>query len=208
MRVCQNPLLGGVAEAMKRERIAEIVARYEGMTQIFVLCVDRDGEAGRRRRLDHLQEEFGDGRVFVAENAWEELETWVLAGIDLPKGWRWADVRAANDVKERYFDVLARDRGVADGPGGGRKVLGKRQRIGFRGFAGGASRISIACPGGWKKLRRPECRKAVFTFARGYRNPTRVPSVPRARRRVNAAAACGPAHRLGCMATARGRCGR
>ena len=125
VRVCQDPLLGGVAEAMKRERIAEIVARYEGMTQIFVLCVDRDGSEGRRRGLERLEEEFGDGRVFVAENAWEELETWVLAGIDLRKDWRWADVRAEIHVKEEYFDVLAMDRGVADGPGGGRKALGE-----------------------------------------------------------------------------------
>ena len=125
VRVCQDPLLGGVGEALKRERIAEIVARYEGMTHIFVLCVDRDGEEGRRRRLDRLEEEFGDGRAFVAENAWEELETWVLAGIDLPGDWSWAEVRAERDVKERYFDVLARDRGVADGPGGGRKALGR-----------------------------------------------------------------------------------
>lgn len=125
VRVCQDPLLGGVGEALKRERIAEIVARYEGMTQIFVLCVDRDGDEGRRRRLDRLEEEFGDGRAFVAENAWEELETWVLAGIDLPGDWRWADVRAEIHVKERYFEVLARNRGVADGPGGGRKALGE-----------------------------------------------------------------------------------
>ena len=125
VRVCQDPLLGGVGEALKRERIAEIVARYEGMTHIFVLCVDRDGEEGRRRRLDRLEEEFGDGRAFVAENAWEELETWVLAGIDLPGDWSWAEVRAERDVKEQYFDVLARDRGVADGPGGGRKALGE-----------------------------------------------------------------------------------
>ena len=125
VRVCQDPLLGGVGEALKRERIAEIVARYEGMTQIFVLCVDRDGDEGRRRRLDRLEEEFGDGRAFVAENAWEELETWVLAGIDLPGDWSWADVRAEIHVKERYFEVLARNRGVADGPGGGRKALGE-----------------------------------------------------------------------------------
>ena len=125
VRVCQDPLLGGVGEALKRERIAEIVARYEGMTQIFVLCVDRDGDEGRRRRLNGLEETFGDGRAFVAENAWEELETWVLAGIDLPGVWHWADVRAEIHVKERYFDVLARSRGVADGPGGGRKALGE-----------------------------------------------------------------------------------
>ena len=125
VRVCQDPLLGGVAEAMNLERIAEIVARYEGMTQIFVLCVDRDGNEGRRRRLDDFEQEFGNNRVFIAENAWEELETWVLAGIDLPKNWGWANVRAEIHVKERYFDVLAERRGVADGPGGGRKALGE-----------------------------------------------------------------------------------
>ena len=61
--------------------------------------------------------------MFFAENAWEELETWVLAGLRLPKKWQWADVRAEISVKERYFDVLARRRGVADAPGGGRKPL-------------------------------------------------------------------------------------
>ena len=34
-------------------------------------------------------------------------------------------VRAEIQVKERYFDVLAHERGVADGPGGGRKALGE-----------------------------------------------------------------------------------
>jgi hypothetical protein len=28
-------------------------------------------------------------------------------------------------VKERYFEPLARERGVIDGPGGGRKTLGE-----------------------------------------------------------------------------------
>ena len=125
IRVCQDPLLGGIGEAMKAERIAEIVSRYEGMTHIFILCVDRDGEVGRRQGLDSLEGEFGSDRTFVAENAWEELETWALAGLDLPKGWRWADVRAEVHVKERYFEPLAAQRGVADGPGGGREALGK-----------------------------------------------------------------------------------
>ena len=85
IRVCQDPLLGGIGEAMKAERIAEIVNRYDGMIQIFILCVDRDGKVGRRKGLDSIEGEFGDGRIFVAENAWEELETWVLAGLDLPE---------------------------------------------------------------------------------------------------------------------------
>ena len=125
VQVCQDPLLGGVREALKPDLLAEIVERYAGMTDLFILCVDRDGETGRRQRLDQIEAEMGSGRAFLAENAWEELETWVLAGLDLLTGWTWADVRAELHVKERFFDVLAQERGVADGPGGGRKRLGE-----------------------------------------------------------------------------------
>ena len=125
VRVCQDPLLGGIGEATKSERIAEIVERYDGMTDVFVLCVDRDGERGRRRRLRDIEKKFGSDRDFLAENAWEELETWVLAGLVLPSGWRWTDVCVEVQVKEEYFDELAELRSVADGPGGGRKALGK-----------------------------------------------------------------------------------
>ena len=123
VRVCQNPLLGGVGEALKPARLREIVERYEGMYAVFILCVDRDGKTGRRQRLDQIESEFGVGRTFFAENAWEEVETWVLAGLDLPRGWRWSAVRAEVDVKETYFEPLVRQRGVAEGPGGGRKAL-------------------------------------------------------------------------------------
>ena len=128
VRVCQDPLLGGVGEALKRERIAEIVARYEGMTHVFVLCIDRDGDEGRRQRLDGLEAEFGDGRTFVAENAWEELETWVLAGLDLRRDWNWADVRA----ERRQGTVL---RCPGKGPRGGRRPRRRPQGAGGRGSA-------------------------------------------------------------------------
>lgn len=124
--ICRDPLLGGVGEALKSERLAEVVAQHGGMTDILILCVDRDGEIGRRQRLDQIEEEFGGDRIFLAENAWEELETWSLAGLDLPPNWRWQDVRAEVQVKERYFDELARIRNVADTPGGGRKPLGEQ----------------------------------------------------------------------------------
>ena len=124
IRVCQDPLLGGVGEALKSERVREVVDQHGGMTDIFILCVDRDGDQGRRARLDAIEAEFGDSGLFLAENAWEELETWILAGLDLPIDWAWAVVRGEIHVKEQYFDVLARERGVADGPGGGRKALG------------------------------------------------------------------------------------
>ncbi len=123
VRICQEPLLGGIGKALKTERIAAVVKKHEGMTDIFILCVDRDGDTNRRQRLDSLEREFG--RTFFAENAWEELETWLLAGMDLPKGWRWQDVRAEVSVKENYFNPLAKQRDVASTPGEGREVLGE-----------------------------------------------------------------------------------
>jgi hypothetical protein len=122
VRVCMAPLLQGVSEAMKFDRLTDIVDRYP-MVDLFILWVDRDGNKGRRHQLDSLEKRIVTSARFLAVNAWEEIETWVLAGIDLPAKWRWNDVRAEISVKERYFEPLARERGVADGPGGGRKIL-------------------------------------------------------------------------------------
>ena len=36
-----------------------------------------------------LEAEFSCIQTFFAENAWEELETWILAGLSLPNDWRW-----------------------------------------------------------------------------------------------------------------------
>ena len=125
VEICRAPLLGGVDEALKSSRMAEVMNRHGGMFDILVLCVDRDGNLGRHLRLRQMERQFGTHRrAFLAENAWEELETWVLAGLALPSGWRWADVRAEVQVKERYFDPVARQRGVSDTPGEGRKLLG------------------------------------------------------------------------------------
>ena len=123
--ICRDPLLGGVGEALKSERIASILEKYGGMIDIFILCVDRDGQVGRRQRLDQIESEFQPKCVFLSENAWEEIETWVLAGLDLPGEWRWQVVRKEVHVKEQYFEPLANQRGLADSLGGGRKVLGE-----------------------------------------------------------------------------------
>ena len=119
--ICQDPLLGGIGESLKLERMEEILEDYSGMIDIFILCVDRGGVIVRRTQLDRI-EEIADN--FFAENAWEEVETWVLAGLDdLPPSWSWRTVRAEISVKEVYFEELARMRGVEDEPGGGRKAL-------------------------------------------------------------------------------------
>ena len=123
--ICYNPRFRGIAEALTSESLSRIVHRYRGTVDIFLLCVDRDGVVGRRQRLDQIEREFGSRCIFIAENAWEEIETWVLAGVDLPSDWRWSDVRAEVDVKERYFEPLAALRGLTSSLGRGRKALGE-----------------------------------------------------------------------------------
>lgn len=126
--VCSDPLLGGVRAALNWVRIREILDRYRGMVDVFVHIVDRDGQTGRRRQLDALErkaeEHFAGGPMLVSENAWQEVEVWVLAGHDdLPPDWQWTEVRLEPNPKERYFVPYARRRGVAEGPGEGRKTL-------------------------------------------------------------------------------------
>ena len=123
VEVYRDPLLGGVRKALDSDRLRKIVGQFQGMADIFVLCVDRDGKEGRRQRLNEIEAEFGN--AFFAENAWEEIETWVLAGLMLPPEWNWRDVRAEIHVKETYFEPLAAERDLSDRPGGGRKELGR-----------------------------------------------------------------------------------
>ncbi len=129
IQVCQDPLLGGVSEALKWERIEEVIGMYP-MVNVFLLVVDRDAKAGRRVALDRITAKaeslIGDSRAFVAENAWQEIEVWALAGIaTLPKGWDWNAIRAEPDPQERYFAPYATSRGLLDEPGQGRTTLGR-----------------------------------------------------------------------------------
>jgi hypothetical protein len=155
VRVCLDPLLGGVQEALKIENLRSIIDRYAGMIDVFLLCIDRDGQVGRRQKLDTIERNLGALCSFLSENAWEELETWTLAGLDLPRDWQWSEIRAEVSVKGRYFDILAIKRGVADGPGGGRKVLGEeaarrvdviRQKC-HEDFGSIAGRLEVLCAG-------------------------------------------------------------
>ncbi|MBR8834429.1 MAG: hypothetical protein DSM106950_10440 [Stigonema ocellatum SAG 48.90 = DSM 106950] len=127
VRVCQDPLLGGVNEALKWERIKEIIERYKGMVNLFLLCVDRDGKEGRKGALASIEQQavniLTGGRLLLAENAWQEIEVWVLAGHDLPSDWNWQVIRNEVNPKETYFLPLATQRKLLDAPGEGRKTL-------------------------------------------------------------------------------------
>lgn len=141
--VCRDPLLGGVSQALKWERIEDIIERYKGMTDLFLLCIDRDGDAHRRARLDHIEKEatlmLPAQRGFFAENAWQEVEVWLLAGHNLPAAWAWQRVRDDLDPKEHYYVPFAQQRGLVDAPAEGRKTLGAEAAHRY-------SRIRQLCP--------------------------------------------------------------
>jgi hypothetical protein len=123
--ICKDPLLGGVTEALKWERLLPILERYRGMTQIFLLAVDRDGDAHRAARLRALEDRarkiLGKEAWFFADHAWQELEVWVLAGMkNLPRAWNWKEIRDDRDPKEHYFRPYAEKRGVIREPYEGR----------------------------------------------------------------------------------------
>lgn len=143
IRVCQDPLLGGIDQALNWERIEEILQRYKGRVNIFLLVVDRDGREGRRASLDSLEERAATclpaDRVFLSENAWQEVEVWILAGHDLPQDWAWREIRREPNPKEVYFDRLAAARGLVDEPGQGRKTLAREAAANYK-------RVRTLCP--------------------------------------------------------------
>jgi hypothetical protein len=109
VRVCEQPVLGGVGEALKWERIHKILDRWGGQTDLFLLLVDRDGaqNAGRRAALDSLEQRsaavLAEGQALLGELAIEEIEVWVLAGHNLPSEWKWLEIRADAHPKESFF---------------------------------------------------------------------------------------------------------
>ncbi|MBW4474144.1 MAG: hypothetical protein KME45_27775 [Stenomitos rutilans HA7619-LM2] len=80
--MCRKPRLQGIGEALKWERLAEIIDQ-NGMVDLFLLCVDRDGIEARKVRLEQIERNAAEilkgDRLFLAENAWQEIEVWVLA---------------------------------------------------------------------------------------------------------------------------------
>ena len=126
--VCRRPNFGGIGEALKTERLRkEVLARYP-MVDLFVLLIDRDGEAARENTIARLEESLGrelearNGQ-FLGELARQETEVFVLAGHDLPSEWKWQEIRADPDVKNTFFRQLVRQKGTENLPHDGRKKL-------------------------------------------------------------------------------------
>ncbi len=144
VQVCQDPLLGGVNEALKLENILAIIEQYRGKADLFILCVDRDGKEGRKQALNKLEQEAAKiltsrQSLLLVENAWQEIEVWVLAGYDLPSEWKWQEVRQEEHPKERYFIPLAKQQNLLETPGEGRKIMAEKA-------AGNYKRLQQLCP--------------------------------------------------------------
>jgi hypothetical protein len=78
-------------------------------------------------------------RILLSENAWQEVEVWALAGQDLPKDWKWQEIRAEEHPKERYFEPLAAQRNLLDEPGAGRTTMGQEAAAEY-------SKVRSRCP--------------------------------------------------------------
>jgi hypothetical protein len=131
VRVCKDPMIGGVEQALDAQILREIFARYS-MVDLILLVIDRDGNTARVDRLRRVEKLAQDGqppRPLRATNAWEEVEAWALAGCeDLQKvlGKGWPAVRAERHVKETSFEPYVQRKGWQHFPGKGRKPLGKQ----------------------------------------------------------------------------------
>jgi len=139
VEVCRDPNFQGVSAALNIELLrSKVVARYP-LVDLFLLFVDRDGNEGRKVRADQIESTLSGelaekGRSFLAEVAWQEVEIFVLAGLVLPPGWKWQEIRADPDVKNTFFRQVVALRGTAKQPYEGRRKLmaeaiGNWQRI-------------------------------------------------------------------------------
>ncbi len=136
--VCKEPRFHGTSEALRWEYVRQALARHRGMVDLFLLCVDRDGNKDRRNALDEIEAksiaEVGAGRVFLAETAWQEIEVWLLAGHDLPPEWDWQKIRSEPHPKETYYLPFAEKRGVIDLPAEGRGKLAREAALRYEGI--------------------------------------------------------------------------
>jgi hypothetical protein len=125
-----RPKVRGWEAVKKWEHIEETISKFSTV-HLFVLCVDRDGHEQRRGILDRLETKANQvleptRRLFIAEQAWQEVEVWAMAGIDwkLKPKWNWETIRSERDPKEHYFEPIVKARGLLESAGRGRAILG------------------------------------------------------------------------------------
>ena len=104
----------------------------------------RDGNKHRRKALDnietHAQAVIGASRAFLAENAWQEVEVWLLLGHDLPLGWKWKEIARRSTPRSAIICPSPNNAVSSISPSkGGESSLGRRLP-GITEFASGAAK--------------------------------------------------------------------
>jgi hypothetical protein len=117
IEVLPKPRLRGVAQALHRDTLSDIVATYP-MVDLFLVLVDRDGDTTRQAVADAREEEH-PGHLFVCL-AIEEVEVWMLALHFKTLGLAWKAIRSEVHPKKRFAIPFLNERAPKLDPGEGR----------------------------------------------------------------------------------------
>ncbi|MCP4657613.1 MAG: hypothetical protein GY856_19580 [bacterium] len=124
VQVLRNPHLRGVTQALDSVVLADIVENHE-MIKLFLVLVDRDGDAERRPARARALENAHPGRLVVCL-AIEEVEVWMLAIHREKLSAPWSKVRSEHHPKEHFADPFLAEHAPKLGPGAGRKWAMRR----------------------------------------------------------------------------------
>jgi hypothetical protein len=131
VRVCRDPMIGGIEDALDPDTLEDVILTNP-LFDLYLLLVDRDAEPNRGERLTDAEEDASastrPNQAFLAGQAHQEVEVWLLAGQnDVPGkwNWNWEAVRTERQAKERYYEPYVEQKTLTNSPGGGRKPLGQ-----------------------------------------------------------------------------------
>ncbi|MCL2825182.1 MAG: hypothetical protein FWD57_14425 [Polyangiaceae bacterium] len=128
VEVLEKPKPRGIAQALDISILKMIIANHP-MVSLFLLLVDRDGYEYRveelREREKQLRPNLGVNRCLIAECAYQEVEVWALATVDVDRVWALAELRGELKPKDTFYYPYVVRRGIAGRLGDGRQILGQ-----------------------------------------------------------------------------------
>ena len=149
IQVYKPSVFKGISQVLQLKNINKIIDRYETEADLILLCVDRDGDPHTQAKLANLEEKVNKKlghnqklKIFLAENAYQEIEVWVLAGFKEfldSKDFAWQEIIDERDPKDKYFIPFSKEKEYFDYPNDGRQELAKEAARNYH-------RICKMCP--------------------------------------------------------------
>lgn len=149
IQVYKPSVFKGISQVLQLKNINKIVDRYETEADLILLCVDRDADPDTEAKLANLEEKINKKldnnqnlKIFLAENAYQEIEVWLLAGLKEfldTTNFAWQAIRDERDPKDKYFIPFSKEKGYFDYPNDGRQELAKEAARNYQ-------RICKMCP--------------------------------------------------------------